>query len=98
METLLQAWLKAHRPVTSELYATLPILEGSLPIDLRGVLFRNGPGRFAVGDSHYGHLFDGDGLVLRFAIGATSSDSRPVIRYRNPERSPHLSDGEKRVR
>lgn len=83
METLLQAWLKAHRPVTSELYTTLPIVEGSLPIDLRGVLVRNGPGRFGIGESHYGHLFDGDGLVLRFAIGATSSDSRPVIRYRN---------------
>ena len=82
-QALTKVWVSAHQSVTQEVQATLPIVEGEIPIDLRGVLYRNGPGRFVIGDQTYGHLFDGDGLVLRFAIGSTSSDSRPRIRYRN---------------
>lgn len=82
-QLLSKVWASAHQSVTQEVQATLPIVEGQIPPDLRGVLYRNGPGRFAIGGQTYGHLFDGDGLVLRFAIGGTSSDSRPRIRYRN---------------
>lgn len=82
-QALTKVWVSAHQSVTQEVQTTLPIVEGELPLDLRGVLYRNGPGRFSIGDQTYGHLFDGDGLVLRFAIGSTSSDSRPRIRYRN---------------
>lgn len=82
-QTLTKVWVSAHQPVTQEVQATLPIVEGELPDDLRGVLYRNGPGRLSIGDEVYGHLFDGDGMILRFAIGATSADSRPRIRYRN---------------
>ncbi|MEM9491818.1 MAG: carotenoid oxygenase family protein [Myxococcota bacterium] len=46
----------------------LPCLEGRLPAGLRGVLFRNGPGRFERGGHRYGHPFDGDGMVSRFAF------------------------------
>lgn len=82
-QLLSKVWASAHQSVTQEVQATLPIVEGQIPADLRGVLYRNGPGRFSVGGQTYGHLFDGDGLVLRFAIGQTSSESRPRIRYRN---------------
>ena len=78
-----KVWASAHQSVTQEVQATLPVVEGQIPPDLRGVLYRNGPGRFQLGEQTYGHLFDGDGLVLRFAIGGTSSDSRARIRYRN---------------
>jgi all-trans-8'-apo-beta-carotenal 15,15'-oxygenase len=50
---------------------------GALPAQLRGVLYRNGPGRFGVGPDRCAHLFDGDGLVARFAL-----DERGV-RYRS---------------
>lgn len=50
---------------------------GSVPRGLRGVLYRNGPGRFSVGDDSYRHLFDGDGLVTRFAF------DRSGVRYRS---------------
>lgn len=83
MDTIARAWMASHKPVTQEVQADLPIIEGELPGDLRGVLYRNGPGRFSVGNHSYDHLFDGDGLVLRFALGAGSSDSRPRVRYRN---------------
>jgi len=50
--------------------ARLPAIEGTLPDDLRGVLFRNGPGRMERGGRRYGHPFDGDGLVTRFEFSA----------------------------
>ena len=40
-------------------------VEGEIPSDLRGVLFRNGPGQFGIHGERYRHLFDGDGLATR---------------------------------
>jgi len=45
----------------------LPV-EGELPEWLSGVLLRNGPGRFFVGDRTVNHWFDGFALLRRFAI------------------------------
>lgn len=44
------------------------VVHGRLPAGLRGVLYRNGPGRMERGGHAYGHLFDGDGHVCRFEI------------------------------
>ena len=55
----------------------LELLEGTLPTDLKGVLFRNGNGRFAHQGVWYDHLFDGDGMISRFEF-----DGRRV-HYRN---------------
>ena len=38
-------------------------IEGALPADLSGTFFRNGPGRIKVGEDHFGHWFDGDGMI-----------------------------------
>jgi all-trans-8'-apo-beta-carotenal 15,15'-oxygenase len=38
-------------------------VRGRLPIELRGTLFRNGPGLLERGAQRYAHWFDGDGLV-----------------------------------
>lgn len=83
MDTLTRDFIAAHQPVTLEVQTTLPITHGTLPKELRGVLYRNGGGRFSVGGQHYGHLFDGDGMVQRFAIGSRVGDSEPCIRYSN---------------
>ncbi|UXA18338.1 carotenoid oxygenase family protein [Mycobacterium sp. SMC-4] len=44
-------------------------IDGTIPADLRGTLYRNGPGRW---EDHTGrplrHLFDGDGLLSAFTI------------------------------
>lgn len=55
-------------PVTQEFDVPLPILEGAVPAGLRGVLLRNGPGRLELYGQRYGHLFDGDGHINRFAF------------------------------
>ncbi|MEV6769280.1 carotenoid oxygenase family protein [Nocardia sp. NPDC051030] len=43
---------------------------GAIPQELRGTLYRNGPGRWEAGGFHAGHPFDGDGLVSKFVIDA----------------------------
>lgn len=52
-------------------------VRGRLPEGLEGVLYRNGPGRMERGGQPYGHLFDGDGHVCRFAF------RDGCVRYRN---------------
>ena len=64
-------------PVRSEVDCALTLTEGAIPEDLHGTLYRNGPGRFAVGVDRYSHPFDGDGMVSRFQF-----DGRTVL-YRN---------------
>lgn len=44
-------------------------LEGALPQELQGQLFRNGPGKNQRQDIRYQHLFEGDGMVQRFTLG-----------------------------
>lgn len=43
-------------------------VEGQVPGDLHGTFFRNGPGRQRIGDTKYGHWFDGDGMICAFSI------------------------------
>ena len=42
--------------------------EGTIPQDLEGTFFRNGPGRQRIGKSKYGHWFDGDGMLCAFTF------------------------------
>lgn len=39
------------------------VIQGSLPPSLKGSLATNGPGRIRIGDTRFGHWFDGDGYV-----------------------------------
>lgn len=42
--------------------------EGTVPADLQGTFFRNGPGRQRIGEKKYGHWFDGDGMLCAFTF------------------------------
>jgi all-trans-8'-apo-beta-carotenal 15,15'-oxygenase len=63
-----RSWAQAHPTVTREHVTRLPIAEGAIPRELRGVSYRNGPARFERGATTYGHLFDGDGMVASFGF------------------------------
>ncbi|KAL4425965.1 hypothetical protein ABPG75_009981 [Micractinium tetrahymenae] len=54
-------------------------VQGAVPQGLRGTLFRNGPGRFTVGQDPIDHPYDGDGLVLSIAF---PGDGRAFFRSR----------------
>jgi len=43
-------------------------VEGVLPADLRGTLFRNGPGQFGQFGTPYGHPFEADGAVTAIRL------------------------------
>jgi all-trans-8'-apo-beta-carotenal 15,15'-oxygenase len=45
-----------------------PEVEGEIPRELRGSLYRNGPGLFERGNLRKPHLLDGDGLVQRLSF------------------------------
>ena len=42
--------------------------DGAIPADLEGTFFRNGPGRQRIGETKYGHWFDGDGMLCAFTF------------------------------
>jgi len=82
--TTAERWARAHRPVERELTdEPLELTRGSLPADLRGALFRCGPGRLEAYSTEYQHLFDGDGHVCRFAFdGAAVRCTNRYVRTR----------------
>ncbi|HEY5922416.1 MAG TPA: carotenoid oxygenase family protein [Kofleriaceae bacterium] len=43
-------------------------LEGKLPAELRGTLYRNGPGQFGIHGTRYSHPFEADGAVTAVRI------------------------------
>lgn len=52
-------------------------IDGTLPRELSGTLYRNGPGKWEVNGSPVGHIFDGDGMLSMFTFDAGT------LRYRN---------------
>ncbi|MDX2098083.1 MAG: carotenoid oxygenase family protein [Leptolyngbyaceae cyanobacterium bins.59] len=57
----------------------LPVLAGHLPPQIRGTLYRNGPGRLERGGQSVGHWFDGDGAIL--AVHFTETGATGLYRY-----------------
>ena len=74
-------WASAFRNVGQELEAApLIVSRGSLPAELEGVLYRNGPGRLERGGQWVHHPFDGDGMItaVRFEQGQAQLSNRFV--------------------
>ena len=72
------ASLGVSEPLHDEYDYPVRATTGTVPAGLRGVLYRNGPGRW---EDHrhrpLRHLFDGDGMVSRFGIDGDG------VHYRN---------------
>ena len=66
-----QPWKGGLEQCSEQSYDVSPSeIDGNLPPELTGTLYRCGPGRIRVGENKYGHWFDGDGMVspsLQFA-------------------------------
>ncbi|MDB4965459.1 MAG: hypothetical protein JWN44_1148, partial [Myxococcales bacterium] len=56
-------------------------IEGQLPAELRGTLYRNGPSLFSTFGRRYGHWFDGDGAVsaVRFDGDGTAAGAVRLV-------------------
>ena len=61
----MRSWSKAFaQPATEFPLTPLALIEGAIPAELQGTLYRNGPGRLQRGGKRVGHWFDGDGAIL----------------------------------
>ena len=58
-----------HAPVRFEANAPDLIVEGTIPDDLAGIFYRNGPDPLYAPREGDHHWFDGDGMVFAFEIG-----------------------------
>ena len=72
------AWHRAYEALEDEHDYEIDEITGTLPEGLRGTLYRNGPGRWQVGETLLDHIFDGDGMLSMFAF---SGDGR--VHFRN---------------
>jgi all-trans-8'-apo-beta-carotenal 15,15'-oxygenase len=74
-------WASAFRNVGVELDGVaITAARGTIPPELEGTLYRNGPGRLERGGQWVHHPFDGDGMItaLRFAGGQAELRNRFV--------------------
>lgn len=70
-------WQAGLATTVAQEHDAFPGIQGNLPAALRGILYRNGPGRFELGGIRKQHLLDGDGLIQAFEF----ADNR--VRYRS---------------
>ncbi len=61
-------WQKGYESVEQELDYWIEDVEGQIPAELHGTLFRNGPGLLDVNGHHIHHPFDGDGMISAIAF------------------------------
>ncbi len=74
------AWSKVlATPATEFPLTPLCVISGSIPPQLTGTLYRNGPARLERGGHKVGHWFDGDGAIL--AVHFAKGQATAVYRY-----------------
>ncbi|MEI6064440.1 MAG: carotenoid oxygenase family protein [Pseudanabaena sp. ELA748] len=61
-------WQKGYESLKTEQAYWIDEIEGQIPIELEGTLFRNGPGQLDINGQKYGHPFDGDGMICAIAF------------------------------
>jgi all-trans-8'-apo-beta-carotenal 15,15'-oxygenase len=61
-------WQKGYSSLAEEYDYWIDDVEGKIPLELHGTLFRNGPGLLDVNGQRIHHPFDGDGMVSAIAF------------------------------
>lgn len=61
-------WLRGYESQTEERDYWIDDIEGEIPAELEGTVFRNGPGLLEIGGQSLHHPFDGDGMISAIAI------------------------------
>jgi all-trans-8'-apo-beta-carotenal 15,15'-oxygenase len=64
----LAQWKQGYRSQKQEYDYQITEIEGQIPTDLTGTLFRNGPGLLDINDESVRHPFDGDGMICRITF------------------------------
>ncbi|HHP7231963.1 MAG TPA: carotenoid oxygenase family protein [Xenococcaceae cyanobacterium] len=61
-------WQRGYQSQPHETEYLIQDIEGKIPLDLEGTLFRNGPGLLDIAGTPIHHPFDGDGMICAFRI------------------------------
>ena len=64
----LEEWKRGYDSQPNEYEYEIENIEGKIPLELTGTLFRNGPGLLDIGDTPIHHPFDGDGMISAFGF------------------------------
>jgi all-trans-8'-apo-beta-carotenal 15,15'-oxygenase len=64
----LEEWKRGYDSQPNEYEYEITEIEGQIPVELSGTLFRNGPGLLDIGGSAIHHPFDGDGMISAFSF------------------------------
>ncbi len=64
----IKQWQKGYESLPQEFDYWIDDIEGHIPAELEGTLFRNGPGLLDVNGQRIHHPFDGDGMICRVAF------------------------------
>jgi all-trans-8'-apo-beta-carotenal 15,15'-oxygenase len=64
----LAQWKQGYRSQKKEYSYEITEIDGKIPDDLVGTLFRNGPGLLDLGGESVRHPFDGDGMISRITF------------------------------
>ncbi|MDY7016532.1 MAG: carotenoid oxygenase family protein, partial [Cyanobacteriota bacterium] len=73
-----QDWKRGYESQPQESADWLKDIDGEIPPQLNGTLFRNGPGLLDINGSPFKHPFDGDGMICAFSF----RDGRVYFRNR----------------
>ncbi|MBD3558389.1 carotenoid oxygenase family protein, partial [Planktothrix sp. FACHB-1355] len=63
-----QDWQRGYESLKQEFDYWIDDVEGEIPQELQGTLFRNGPGLFDRNGQRVHHPFDGDGMICSIAF------------------------------
>jgi all-trans-8'-apo-beta-carotenal 15,15'-oxygenase len=58
-----QDWQKGYQSQPNEYDYEVEDIEGQIPPDLQGTVFKNGPGLLDIAGTAIAHPFDGDGMI-----------------------------------
>ncbi len=61
-------WQGGYQSLTQEFDYWIDNVEGQIPSELQGTLFRNGPGLLDINGERIHHPFDGDGMISRISF------------------------------
>jgi len=61
-------WQRGYNSLAQEFDYWIDEIDGEIPADLQGTLFRNGPGLLDVNGEQIHHPFDGDGMICAIAF------------------------------
>ncbi|MEC4814768.1 MAG: carotenoid oxygenase family protein [Scytonema sp. PMC 1069.18] len=81
-------WQGGYQSLTQEFDYWIDNVEGQIPLELEGTLFRNGPGLLDVNGQQIHHPFDGDGMISRI----TFSNGRAHFRNRYIRTDAYLEE------